>query len=163
MTARIAACAETGRREVPNAVLLEQVREAIREGLTATINVKGYSMRPFLENCRDRVRLAAPAGLKVGDAVLAEVSPGVYVLHRITACREGRLVLMGDGNLRGTECCRAEDVIGVVTHYIYRCRMVAASDPWLRFRVAAWRKALPVRRYLLYVYRLWIKLSDIAK
>lgn len=46
------------RMEVPNAVLLGQVKEAIREGHTATINVKGYSMRPFLEHCRDKVRLA---------------------------------------------------------------------------------------------------------
>ena len=38
------------RMEVPNAVLLGQVKEAIREGHTATINVKGYSMRPFLEH-----------------------------------------------------------------------------------------------------------------
>ncbi len=38
---------EVRRMEVPNAVLLGQVKEAIREGHTATINVKGYSMRPF--------------------------------------------------------------------------------------------------------------------
>ena len=57
------------RMEVPNAVLLGQVKEAIREGHTATINVKGYSMRPFLEHCRDKVRLASFTDLKVGDAV----------------------------------------------------------------------------------------------
>ena len=44
------------RMEVPNAVLLGQVKEAIREGHTVTINVKGYSMRPFLEHCRDKHR-----------------------------------------------------------------------------------------------------------
>lgn len=71
------------RMEVPNAVLLGQVKEAIREGHTVTINVKGYSMRPFLEHCRDKVRLAPFTDLKVGDAVLAEISPDVYVLHRI--------------------------------------------------------------------------------
>ena len=52
------------RMEVPNAVLLGQVKEAIREGHTATINVKGYSMRPFLEHCRDKVRLASFTDLR---------------------------------------------------------------------------------------------------
>lgn len=88
------------RMEVPNAVLLGQVKEAIREGHTATINVKGYSMRPFLEHCRDKVRLAPFTDLKVGDAVLAEFSPDKYVLHRIIEIDGDVVVMMGDGNLR---------------------------------------------------------------
>ena len=86
------------RMEVPNAVLLGQVKEAIREGHTATINVKGYSMRPFLEHCRDKVRLASFTDLKVGDAVLAEFSPDKYVLHRIIEIDGDVVVMMGDGN-----------------------------------------------------------------
>ncbi len=157
-------CAAVRHLEVPNAVLLEKVREAIRSGHTATINVKGYSMRPFLENCRDRVILAAPPeNLSVGDAVLAEIRPKVYVLHRIIARDGEHLCLMGDGNLRGTEQCRTTDVIGIVTHYIYRHRVVSASDPRLCRLIRFWRKALPVRRYLLYVYRLGIKLSNITR
>ena len=39
------------RMEVPNAVLLGQVKEAIREGHTVTIYVNGFSMRPVLELC----------------------------------------------------------------------------------------------------------------
>lgn len=91
------------RMEVPNAVLLGQVKEAIREGHTVTINVKGYSMRPFLEHCRDKVRLAPFTDLKVGDAVLAEISPDVYVLHRIMNIDGDTVRLMGDGNLSGME------------------------------------------------------------
>ena len=93
------------RMEVPNAVLLGQVKEAIREGHTATINVKGYSMRPFLEHCRDKVRLASFTDLKVGDAVLAEFSPDKYVLHRIIEIDGDVVVMMGDGNLRHKEIC----------------------------------------------------------
>ena len=108
------------RMEVPNAVLLGQVKEAIREGHTVTINVKGYSMRPFLEHCRDKVRLAPFTDLKVGDAVLAEISPDVYVLHRIMNIDGDTVRLMGDGNLSGMEVCRKADVVGMVTHYIRR-------------------------------------------
>ena len=149
-----------GRRmELPNAVLLGQVKEAIRQGHTATINVKGYSMRPFLEHCRDKVRLSPFSTLEVGDAVLAEISPDVYVLHRIVDKEGGRLTLMGDGNLRGVEYCLREDVVGVVTHYIRPHKTLLATDSRLRRRVRLWRKLLPVRRYLLFLYKIGLKLT----
>ena len=117
------------RMEVPNAVLLGQVKEAIREGHTATINVKGYSMRPFLEHCRDKVRLASFTDLKVGDAVLAEFSPDKYVLHRIIEIDGDVVVMMGDGNLRHKEICCKEDIVGIVTHYIRRGKTVPGARP----------------------------------
>ena len=143
------------RMEVPNAVLLGQVKEAIREGHTATINVKGYSMRPFLEHCRDKVRLASFTDLKVGDAVLAEFSPDKYVLHRIIEIDGDVVVMMGDGNLRHKEICCKED--------IRRGKTIPASDPRLQRRVRMWHKLLPVRRYLLYIYRINLKLSNWLK
>ena len=151
------------RMEVPNAVLLGQVKEAIREGHTVTINVKGYSMRPFLEHCRDKVRLAPFTDLKVGDAVLAEISPDVYVLHRIMNIDGDTVRLMGDGNLSGMEVCRKADVVGMVTHYIRRGKTIPASDPRLQRYVRLWSKLLPVRRYLLYIYRINLKLSNWLK
>lgn len=151
------------RMEVPNAVLLGQVKEAIREGHTVTINVKGYSMRPFLEHCRDKVRLAPFTNLKVGDAVLAEISPDVYVLHRIMNIDGDNVRLMGDGNLSGMEVCRKADVVGMVTHYIRRGKTIPASDQRLQRYVRWWSKLLPVRRYLLYIYRINLKLSNWLK
>ena len=151
------------RMEVPNAVLLGQVKEAIREGHTVTINVKGYSMRPFLEHCRDKVRLAPFTDLKVGDAVLAEISPDVYVLHRIMNIDGDNVRLMGDGNLSGMEVCRKADVVGMVTHYIRRGKTIPASDQRLQRYVRWWSKLLPVLRYLLYIYRINLKLSNWLK
>ena len=52
-------------------------------------------MRPFLEHCRDKVRLASFTDLKVGDAVLAEFSPDKYVLHRIIEIDGDVVVMMG--------------------------------------------------------------------
>ena len=123
------------------------------EGHTATISVKGYSMRPFLEHERDRVMLDAPKDLKVGDAVLAEISKDHYVLHRIIDIDGDRVTLMGDGNISGTESCRVSDVAGVVTQYLRPRRMMFASDPKLQRRIRLWRKLLPVRRYLLFIYK----------
>lgn len=157
---------EEARREIPNELLLGLVRDMLRDGgkdmdtgeefrhHTATIWVKGYSMRPFLEHMRDKVVLAYPEKvLKVGDAVLAEISAGNYVLHRIIR-REGEwLTLMGDGNVRGTERCRVQDVAGVVTHYVRPRRTISADDPKLVRRIRRWSSQLRFRRYLLLLYR----------
>ncbi len=144
------------RKEIPNKVLLGLARDMIREGHTATISVKGYSMRPFLEHCRDRVILVPPKEIAVGDAVLAEIAPDHYVLHRIIEIAGDQVTLMGDGNVRGTESCRRADVCGVVTHYLRPARTILASDPTLIRRIRLWRKLLPVRRYLLFIYKAFI-------
>lgn len=141
------------RHEMPNNVLLGMARDDIRRGHTATIPVKGYSMRPFLEHLRDKVLLVRPDHLHVCDAVLAEIAPGKYVLHRIIAIDGTRLTLMGDGNVRGTEQCDRSDVAGLVSQYIRPRRTLLASDPALRRRIRLWRRLLPLRRYLLFIYK----------
>lgn len=145
---------------IPNEILLEQVRLAIKDGHTATINVKGYSMRPFLENNADKVILKACTDPQVGEAVLAEVAPKKYVLHRVIMRDGDRLTLMGDGNLKGTEHCKVSDVIGVVSFYIHRGKKIPADQPSLKRRIAWWGRLRPVRRYLLFVYKVQLKLRE---
>lgn len=146
--------------EIPNNVLLGAVRDAIREGHTATIVVKGWSMRPFLEHLRDKVILDAPGEVKEGEAVLAEISPDTFVLHRIIEIKShgkdkelDEITLMGDGNIRGTEQCLRKDICGRVTYYIRPNRTIPASDPTLRKNIQRWKKLLPIRRYLLVIYK----------
>lgn len=139
--------------ELPNNVFLPEVGRLIAEGHNVTITPKGNSMRPFVESGRDKVVLSKAGQLRVGDAVLAEISSGTFVLHRIIAIDGERLTLQGDGNLRGTERCRIADVLGVVTQYLYPGHSVSAADPSLCRRVRIWRQLRPVRRYLLYIYR----------
>lgn len=146
--------ADMPRLELPNDKFLPLVRQAVADGERAIISVKGYSMRPFLEHLRDKVLLAPWTTLDVGDAVLAEIKPGHYVLHRIIAIEGDRLTLMGDGNIRGTESCRTSDVCGVVEQYIRpNGHVILASDPMLQRRIRLWRRLLPLRRYLLFFYK----------
>lgn len=146
--------ADAPRLELPNDRFLPLVRQAVARGEKAIISVKGYSMRPFLEHLRDRVKLAPWRQLNVGDAVLAEIAPGHFVLHRIIAIDGERLTLMGDGNVRGTESCLRSDVCGVVEEYIRpNGHVLLASDPQLRRRIRIWRRLLPIRRYLLFIYK----------
>ncbi len=144
------------RHEMPNEVLLGLVSQKLAEGHTTTIWVKGYSMRPFIEYGRDRVKLAPVSALHVGDAVLAQISPGHYVLHRIIEIKGDDITLQGDGNLYGVEQCHAADVCGIVTEYIRPNRTLFASDPHLIRRIRLWRKLRPIRRLLLFVYKSYV-------
>lgn len=150
----------SSRMELPNHILLGAVRDAIREGHSATILVKGWSMRPFLEHQRDKVRLDNPTGAALHDAVLAEIAPGKYVLHRIIDIKPNpddasldRITLMGDGNIKGTEHCLRKDLCGKVTHYIRPNRTIPADAPFLVKNISRWIKLLPIRRYLLVLYK----------
>lgn len=139
--------------ELPNDKFLPLVREAVARGEHAVIAVKGFSMRPFLEHQRDKVQLGPWTELNIGDAILAEISPGHFVLHRIIRRDGDRLTLMGDGNIRGTEECSITDVCGVVEKYIRPGgHVLLASDPHLQRRIRLWRRLLPIRRGLLFIY-----------
>lgn len=144
------------RHELPNDVFLGLVSEKLAEGHTAVIWVKGYSMRPFIEFGRDKVKLASSPSYQVGDAVLAEIARGHYVLHRIIGKDGDRVVLQGDGNVRGVEHCMASDIRGVVTEYIRPGRTVMADEPGLKRKIRIWRTLRPIRRELLFIYKVLI-------
>lgn len=141
------------RHELPNDVFLGLVSEKLAEGHTAVIWVKGYSMRPFIEYGRDKVKLATAAAYQVGDAVLAEIAKGHYVLHRIVKTEGDKITLQGDGNVRGVEHCTTADIRGVVTEYIRPNRTLLADDEHLKRKIRLWRLLRPIRRYLLFLYK----------
>ena len=136
------------RRELPNDVLLEEVAGLLSAGNDVTLLTKGNSMLPFIRGGIDSVRLRRLPEVACGDIVLAQVAPGHYVLHRVIRAENGALTLMGDGNVRGTEACRTEDVAGTA---------VAVVRPDGRERAPGrgrlWKALRPLRRYLLAVYR----------
>lgn len=142
----------SSRHELPNDAWLGEVTKMLNEGKPYAIYVKGYSMRPFIEHIRDRVFLEKKETYDVGDAVLAQIAPGHYVLHRIIKKQGENLTLQGDGNLHGEEHCKEKDVSGVVTQYIRPNRIIQADDPKLVRRIKLWRKLRPMRRLLLFIY-----------
>lgn len=142
---------------VPNEILIAEVKQALAEGHSATIRVKGFSMRLFLEDGRDIVKLAKrqPQDIKVKDVALAEISPGHYVLHRVISRKGKRLTLMGDGNIRGTESCNDTDVVGIVTDFYRKGRKRPDSATGLKWRTysSIWLAIKPMRRIILGIYR----------
>ena len=143
-----------------NAVLLGAVKEALQGGHSCTLNVRGYSMRPFLENMRDKALLQKPTVIRIGDAVLAEIGPRHYVLHRIVDIQGQHVTLRGDGNLN-TEHCLLSDVKATAIGFYRKGRSTLDSTTGNKWRTYSWlwMRLLPLRRYLLAFYRrIWLKL-----
>jgi SOS-response transcriptional repressor LexA len=132
---------------------LAQVPYLLEEGKVVVLKeLKGNSMLPFIHGGKDSVRLRKPERVKVGDIVLA-VFDGRPIVHRVIAINGTKVTLMGDGNLQGTEKGNLSEVLGVVDQIISpsgRCRKPNKGRLWCRL--------LPVRKYLLKLYRKWNKL-----
>ena len=142
-------------KELPNDAYLPIICKYVAAGESAVFLVKGFSMRPFLEHLRDKVELSPWSDLHEGDAVLAELSPGHFVLHRIHSRQGEQLTLKGDGNIQGVEHCTVQDVRGIVTKYIRPGgHVLTADDPKLKRKINRWVH-LPtfLRRVYLFIYK----------
>ena len=137
----------------PDEQSLAQVTHLLDEGKVVVLKqIYGNSMLPFIRGGVDSVRLRKPEGVKVGDIVLA-VFGGRPIVHRVIAINGTKVTLMGDGNLKGTEKGNLSEVLGIVDQIISpsgRCRKPGNGR--------LWRRLLPVRKYLLKVYRKWNKI-----
>ena len=127
-----------------NEAFFIEVSQMLQSGNSVTLRAKGNSMLPFIMEERDSVVLACLPGNR-------------YVLHRVYRIKGEHIMLMGDGNLHATECCRREDVAGVVVKIIRDGRVIDITSSSQLFMAALWRKLLPVRRYLLFVCRWWMR------
>jgi len=132
---------------LPNEILLEEVAGLLAEGREVVFRPKGSSMLPFIRGDRDSVVLRKFASVSIGDILLVRLD-GRYVLHRLIRREGDVLVLMGDGNLRGTETCTEADVLGTV--------VAIEKENGSRRRPGKgrfWRALKPFRRILLAIYR----------
>ena len=146
--------------QMRNAVLIPEIVQLLNEGHTITLKLKGYSMRPYLENNRDKALITKAVNIKRGDAVLAEVAEGVYVLHRVVGIDGDNVTLRGDGNL-GNEYCRRSDVKGFVIGFYRKGRTTLEKTNSVKWLVYSWlwMSLYPIRRYLLAFYRhVWLRL-----
>lgn len=144
--------------EIANDILIPQIISLLEEGHTVTLKVKGFSMRPFLENDRDKVLLKKSENPIVGDVVLAEIAPKRYVLHRLISLNNGEAILRGDGNL-SKEYCKKSDIHGIATGFYRKGTDIFDSCDSRKWKVYSfiWTHLYPIRRYLLAIYRRLIK------
>ena len=138
-------------KQMANALLLPQVVSMLEEGHTVTLPLRGFSMRPFLEDGRDKALLRKPERINVGDAVLAEIAPKHYVLHRIVDIQGDKVTLRGDGNIN-VERCRLSNVKATAVGFYRKGRKKLDSTSGRKWRIYSWvwTRLLPLRRYLLF-------------
>ena len=127
----------------------------LQEGRRVVLAVKGGSMHPFIIGGKESVELVSPqAPLKVGDVVLAWVDGKHYVIHRIIGIEDNQVSLMGDGNIRGIEHCSKDEVAGIAEYVISPKgkRRYLYTKGRMRF-ARLWGRVLPIRRWILAIYR----------
>lgn len=147
-------------RQYPNAILLPEIVKVMNEGHTVTIRLRGFSMRPFLEDNRDKALMKKADHPQVGDPVLAEIQPQVFVLHRIIRINGDAVTLRGDGNLN-CEHCKLKDIKGSVIGFYRKGRTTLDRTNGRKWKLYSfiWMHLYPIRRWLLAFYRrIWIPL-----
>ena len=138
--------------------IIEEAVKLVEEGICVTLPVDGRSMLPFIIGGKDSVILEKPQKAEIGDIVLAWVEQCRYVVHRIIAITGDEVTLMGDGNIRGTEQCRVDDIKATITYVVdEKNRRINIYNRKYRWGAYIWVKLRPVRRYLLAFYRIiWL-------
>lgn len=138
--------------------IIEEAVKLVEEGICVTLPVDGRSMLPFIIGGKDSVILEKPRKAEIGDIVLAWVEQCRYVVHRVIAIKGDEVTLMGDGNIRGTEQCRLDDIKATITYVVdEKNRRINIYNRKYRWGSFIWVKLRPVRRYLLAFYRLiWL-------
>ena len=143
--------------KIANEILVPELARLLAEEKEVRFTPSGNSMRPFIEGNRDSVVLTPlTRSPRRGDILLVRAKqPGgqaTYVLHRMVRIKRDEqgelLVLQGDGNLQGEETCRRADIIGRVRRIENpKGHAKLLTRGWL------WHALLPIRGFLLKVYR----------
>ena len=139
---------------ISDQIIIEEAIRLVNEGVSVTLPVNGQSMLPFIIGGKESVILQKPVKPKVGDVVLAWVEGCRFVVHRIISISGNNVVLMGDGNIIGTEQCTLSDVKAIATHVVSADEKIHdLNNPWRLLAIRLWFRLRPVRRYILAIYK----------
>ncbi|MBQ6377290.1 MAG: S24/S26 family peptidase [Prevotella sp.] len=134
--------------------ILQEAIRLVDEGISVTMPADGKSMLPFIVGGKESVIMEKAVKVRRGDVVLAWVDDHRYVIHRILAITDDHVILMGDGNLASREHCLISDIKARVTHVVDNQGHKRFLYTWWRMIGAkCWYLLLPIRRYLLAIYR----------
>ena len=140
-------------RTIANDELLGEVCTLLATGKKVKIRAKGDSMLPFIHGDKDTLLLAPVEALHTGDIVLARISEGRYILHRIIKISGGQITLIGDGNLFKTEQCNISDIYGIAVTAIRQGKERSLISFKSILYAKAWHMLLPIRKTLNFLKR----------
>ncbi|MDI9605152.1 MAG: hypothetical protein QM305_07510 [Bacteroidota bacterium] len=143
------------RATVSNSVLFHEVAEMVSTGHRVEIVGKGNSMFPLIRGGIDKIvlRKTDNRSIEKGNLLLVKLANDNYVLHRVKKHDTHTVTLQGDGNLRGVETCRREDVIAEAVEVIRGNKRVTKGNfEWKLFHLLS-LQPYGIRRVVLAVWR----------
>ncbi len=96
------------------------IRQAIADGGSVRVRVKGNSMAPFLIDGRDTVFFEAlpDRALRSGDILLYQRKNGRYVMHRLYQVKDDSLTFVGDNQKVLERGISRDQLIAYANHFI---------------------------------------------
>lgn len=128
------------------------IEQYLYEHGSLTYTFKGKSMNPLLKQGRDLYTVVPKTSerCKRHDVVLyRRPDSHQYVLHRITAVRDNDYVIMGDNCVSKEYGIKDKDIVGVMTSFNRKGKVVSVSNTVYRLYVHLWAVIHPM--YILIV------------
>lgn len=143
-------------RAAPCRVVIPWVREALRREARVRMTVSGSSMLPFLRD-GDTIELEAVGSTcRLGDVVLAEVTEGQYLVHRVIWASERTVWLAGDAQSTAQGPLPVSSLLGRVVAIERHGKRIRPTALVRRLCALLWIALLPWRPPLL-SWAGWIK------
>jgi len=149
-------------RVIPNNAFFENAEQLLSEGNSIELRCFGRSMHPYLQGDGREVIVASPFSpdeLIPGVIALYRYN-GRHICHRIIR-RDGELLLIqGDGVISAREQVPVSDVIGIIRTVVRRNKKpVSTQSKSAQLYWRLWLRMSPVRKYLLFAYRVMNKMN----
>ena len=139
---------------------LSVLKELVEEGREVRLKIAGESMVPFLREHRDEVFFRKPTEvLKKGDIVFYQRECGQFVMHRIQKVKPEGYFIIGDNQTVVEGPVAKEQVFGLVTRVIRDGKIMEPGDFWWDFFAHVWIRIIPLRRFVMRVYRCLVKIG----
>lgn len=139
---------------------LSVLKELVEEGREVRLKIAGESMVPFLREHRDEVFFRKPTEvLKKGDIVFYQREGGQFVMHRIQRIKPEGYFIIGDNQTVVEGPVAKEQVFGLVTRVIRDGKIMEPGDFWWDFFAHVWIRIIPLRRFVMRVYRCLVKIG----
>lgn len=147
---------------IPTDIFFGNIEQMISEGKDVEVRCFGGSMNPYLRGDGSEVIVVSPFSPEelTPGAIVAFCYQGKYICHRILRCNGEKLLIRGDGLMKEQEQVLVSDIIGIVRTIIRRNgKPVSTQSKVARLYWRCWSFLFPVRKYLLFFYRVMCKIK----
>jgi len=151
-------------RVIPNSAFFENAEQLLSEGNSVELRCFGRSMQPYLHGDGREVIVASPFSpeeLIPGVIALYRYN-GKHICHRIIRREGEKLLIQGDGVTNAREQVSVSDVIGIIRTVVRRNKKpVSTQSKAAQLYWRLWLRLSPVRKYLLFAYRVMNKMNKL--